>query len=159
MLFPKSIPAHLIPNVLSEIAECDAFRAENPLPAEGEVRKWLEKEADHTTASLNMLGEPWLQSSGFSVADVDLLSYDLIKDLWGIGLQPFDKDKQLAVRSIGEQLNEVGGFKGMQLHYVVLQTIVTSSAFLGKEIRRPPGVFAFTGFVSKCWSGVGSWVD
>ena len=159
MLFPKSIPAHLVPNVLSEIAECDAFRAENPLPAEGEVRKWLEKEADHTTASLNMLGEPWLQSSGFSVADVDLLSYDLIKDLWGIGLQPFDKDKQLAVRSIGEQLNEAGGVKGMQLHYVVLQTIVTSSAFLGEDIRRPPGVFAFIRFVSKCWSGVGSWVD
>ena len=159
MSLPKSIPAHLLPSVLCEIAECDAFRAENSLPAEDEVRKWLEKEADQTTASLNILGEPWLQSFGFSAADVDLLRYDLIQDLWGIGLQPLDKDKQLAVRSIGEQLNEVGGVKCMQFHHVVLQTIVTSNAILGKEIRRPPGVFAFTSFVGKCWSGVGSWMD
>ena len=146
-------------DIRREVEEFQAFRSEHPFPTEAGLHKWLTREINEGTASANMLGEPWLRSYGFDGSDVVRLDYFHMKKLYEIGLQPHDAALQSEVRDIGHQLYQTGGFRMMQFHFVILQGMVNSSAFFNDATERKPGVFAFSQFVSKCWSGVGSWLD
>ena len=154
----RDLPEHLVADIAREVDEFAAFRSENPFPSELMVRRWLERELDKRTASRNMLGQPWLGSNGFDLDDVEGLQHGLLAALYDIGLQPFSTSKQSDVGEIGQRLNQRGGLRAMQFHFVILQGIVTSNALLPKGVRTP-GVFAFCHFVSKCWSGIGEWQE
>ena len=153
----KTVPAHLMKDILREVAEFEAFKLDNAFPPETAVKEWLAREAHGATASRNMFGAPWLQSHGFSSEDLQRLQYDLLEEAWHAGLQPLDQAKCL-LRAVGQKLNDAGGLKTMQFNFVVLQGMVNGGALLGSGDERPAGVRAFTPFVSNCWSGVGDWV-
>ena len=83
----------------------------------------------------------------------------MLVKLWDVGLQPFDEAKRSEIRAVGEALNDLGGYKAMLFNYVVLQGMVHGSEVLGGGSERPTGALAFCPSISKCWSGVGDWVD
>ena len=152
----KSIPPHLVATIQSEQAQFQAFRRQHPFPPDGEIMAWLAQELDVATASMNIIGEPWLESYGFGKADIDRLQLDRLRALYAIGFQPMADECVSQVRAIGELLHGYGGFRTMQCHFVILQGTVNSRHIFGESVREP-GVLSLCPFISKCWDGVGMW--
>ena len=152
----KSIPPHLLATIQMEQSQFQTFQRSNPFPPDGEFMAWLAQELDLETASMNMLGEPWLESYGLGKCGVDRLQLDCLRALYAVGLQPLDVERVSQVRGIGKFLHGYGGFRAMKCQFVILQGTINSSYIFG-EGTREPGVLSFCPFISKCWDGIGVW--